>query len=115
MSSATPSESVELDPKPVEPPPSAPGTAAGETESERVAEETTHDDRPRWRQVAGRVPIELAIIALLAVVTRFAFLYDPRAIVFDEIYFREFALRYQEGTYYFDLHPPLGKLILGAW
>ncbi|MDO9353822.1 MAG: phospholipid carrier-dependent glycosyltransferase [Solirubrobacteraceae bacterium] len=55
------------------------------------------------------------ILTLVAAITRFAFLYNPRAIVFDEVYFREYALHYKAGTYYFDLHPPLGKLLLGAW
>ncbi len=72
-----------------------------------------HDSqRTGW---LGRVPGELYVLTLIAAVTRFAFLDKPRAIVFDEVYFREYALRYQEGTYYFDLHPPLGKLLLGAW
>lgn len=68
-----------------------------------------------WRRWPARVPGELYVLTALAALTRFAFLGSPRAIVFDEVYFREYALRYQEGSYYFDLHPPLGKLILGAW
>ncbi len=66
-------------------------------------------------RLLGRVPGELYVLTALAALTRFAFLSNPRAIVFDEVYFREYALRYQEGSYYFDLHPPLGKLLLGAW
>ncbi len=31
------------------------------------------------------------------------------------MYFRETALRYLEGSYFFDLHPPLGKLLLAGW
>ncbi len=62
-----------------------------------------------------RIPIELAILAFLAAVTRFASLSNPRAIVFDEVYFRAYSLNYKAGTFYFDVHPPLGKLLLGAW
>ena len=69
----------------------------------------------RWRRALLRVPGEVYVLTALAALTRFVSLGNPRAIVFDEVYFREYALRYQEGTYYFDLHPPLGKLILGAW
>lgn len=69
----------------------------------------------RLRRAIRRVPVELAILLFLAGVTRFAFLFDPDAIVFDESFFREFALHYQDGTYYFDLHPPFAKLLLGAW
>lgn len=78
-------------------------------------DDTSGSGTPGWRRSLGRVPGELYVLTVLAAVTRFAFLDRPRAIVFDEVYFREYALRYQEGTYYFDLHPPLGKLLLGAW
>ena len=62
-----------------------------------------------------KVPPELLVLTFLAAVTRFAALTHPRAIVFDEVYFREAALRYVNGTYFFDLHPPLGKLLLAGW
>ena len=60
-------------------------------------------------------PVEVMILGLLAAFTRLVAISHPKAIVFDEVYFREYALRYLDGTYYFDLHPPLGKLILGSW
>lgn len=60
-------------------------------------------------------PVEVLVLTGLALMTRLAGITYPRAIVFDEVYFREYALRYQSGSYYFDLHPPLGKLLLGAW
>jgi dolichyl-phosphate-mannose-protein mannosyltransferase len=61
------------------------------------------------------VPTELLVLTFLAAVTRLAVITHPRAIVFDEVYFRETALRYLEGSYFFDLHPPLGKLLLAGW
>lgn len=61
------------------------------------------------------MPVELPVLVFLAGVTRLAAITQPNAIVFDEVYFREYALRYLTGSYYFDLHPPLGKLLLGAW
>ncbi|HKR52352.1 MAG TPA: phospholipid carrier-dependent glycosyltransferase [Pseudonocardiaceae bacterium] len=61
------------------------------------------------------VPPELIVLIFLAAVTRLAAITHPRAIVFDEVYFREYALRYLDGSYYFDLHPPLGKLLLAGW
>jgi dolichyl-phosphate-mannose-protein mannosyltransferase len=35
--------------------------------------------------------------------------------VFDEVYFKAFAAHYLDGHYYFDIHPPLGKLILAGF
>ncbi len=61
------------------------------------------------------VPLELVVLTFLAAVTRLAAITHPRAIVFDEVYFRESALRYLDGSYFFDLHPPLGKLLLAGW
>jgi dolichyl-phosphate-mannose-protein mannosyltransferase len=66
-----------------------------------------------WQRL--NMPWELVILAFAAAVTRFTAITHPRAIVFDEVYFREFALRYLDGTYFFDIHPPLGKLLLAGW
>jgi dolichyl-phosphate-mannose-protein mannosyltransferase len=57
------------------------------------------------------------IIALfsLALLTRFWSLFTPNAVVFDEVYFKAFAGNYLTGQYFFDIHPPLGKLILAGW
>jgi dolichyl-phosphate-mannose-protein mannosyltransferase len=68
-----------------------------------------------WRHRLSRIPVEVVILGVLAALTRFVFLNDPHAIVFDEVYFREYALHYKSGVFYFDVHPPLGKLLLAAW
>ncbi len=58
---------------------------------------------------------ELLVLTLIAALTRFWNIWQPNAIVFDEVYFKEFAGNYLSGTYYFDVHPPLGKLLLAVW
>lgn len=94
-------------------PPAAPSASA---EVEAPEPEASAPAGPgRWKRALLRLPGEVYVLTALAALTRFVSLGSPKAIVFDEVYFREYALRYQEGTYYFDLHPPLGKLILGAW
>jgi dolichyl-phosphate-mannose-protein mannosyltransferase len=57
------------------------------------------------------------LIALIAgaAITRFWSLFFPNAVVFDEVYFKAFAAHYLDGKYYFDIHPPLGKLLLAAF
>jgi dolichyl-phosphate-mannose-protein mannosyltransferase len=57
------------------------------------------------------------LLALIAAgfVTRFWDIFHPNAVVFDEVYFKAFAAHYQDGHYYFDIHPPLGKLLLAGW
>ncbi len=75
----------------------------------------TAEAQPGWRRRLTRIPIEVVVLAALAGLTRLVFLNDPKAIVFDEVYFREYALHYKAQVLYFDVHPPLGKLLLAAW
>ena len=58
---------------------------------------------------------ELMVITILALITRVWNLFYPSSIVFDEVYFKTYAGDYLTGSYYFDPHPPLGKLLLGGW
>ncbi|KAK7744808.1 Dolichyl-phosphate-mannose--protein mannosyltransferase 4 [Diatrype stigma] len=55
--------------------------------------------------------IALAIITLLAFVSRFWGIGHPNEVVFDEVHFGKFASYYLERTYFFDVHPPFGKLL----
>ncbi|HEU0204210.1 MAG TPA: phospholipid carrier-dependent glycosyltransferase, partial [Burkholderiaceae bacterium] len=53
----------------------------------------------------------LALILLVSALLHFVFFSRPLQVVFDEVYFARFGLAYLDNRYYFDLHPPLGKLI----
>lgn len=56
-------------------------------------------------------------LIVLGFATRLFMLYNPNQVVFDELHFGKFASAYFTGEYYFDIHPPLGKLLiaLGAF
>eukprot|EP00741_Cyanophora_paradoxa_P001305 tig00000478_g1261.t1 len=54
------------------------------------------------------------IICILAFATRFWMLWNPPEVVFDEVHFGKFANGYLTGKFFFDIHPPLGKMLL-AW
>lgn len=51
---------------------------------------------------------------VIALITRLWQLGAPSDVVFDEVYFRQFAANYLSGHYFFDIHPPLVKLLFAA-
>ncbi|MCJ1374456.1 hypothetical protein MMC20_005688 [Loxospora ochrophaea] len=55
--------------------------------------------------------IALGVITALAFVTRFWGIGHPNEVVFDEVHFGKFASYYLQRTYFFDVHPPFGKLL----
>ncbi|CAJ0825309.1 15447_t:CDS:2 [Entrophospora sp. SA101] len=55
-----------------------------------------------------------SILTLLSFITRFYKIYHPNSVVFDEVHFGKFASYYLRRTYYFDVHPPLGKLMIAG-
>ncbi|CAH1758221.1 16812_t:CDS:2 [Entrophospora sp. SA101] len=56
----------------------------------------------------------LSILTILSFITRFYKIYHPNQVVFDEVHFGKFASYYLRRTYYFDVHPPLGKLMIAG-
>src|SRR3990167_8506056 len=57
----------------------------------------------------------LLIILAVSIATHFAFFGHPNQIVFDEVHFGKFISGYYTHQYYFDIHPPLGKLIIAGF
>lgn len=55
--------------------------------------------------------IAITIITILAFATRFYGISHPNQVVFDEVHFGKFASYYLQRTYFFDVHPPFGKLL----
>ncbi|KAK4537800.1 hypothetical protein CDCA_CDCA14G3825 [Cyanidium caldarium] len=71
--------------------------------------------RARFRLSLREAPVDVvlfAVLLLLSAVTRFWRLTRPASVVFDEFHFGKFLTYYFTGEYFFDIHPPLGKLLL---
>lgn len=62
------------------------------------------------------IKLEVDIVQILlfigALVTRTWQIGLPHAVVFDELHFSKFVSLYLQKTFFFDIHPPLGKLLL---
>jgi len=59
-------------------------------------------------------PIFIITILILSLITHFIFWGYPSETVFDEVHFGKFASGYLTQEYFFDIHPPLGKLLITA-
>nr|XP_025725344.1 protein O-mannosyl-transferase 2 isoform X2 [Callorhinus ursinus] len=63
-------------------------------------------------EAAGRWAL-LALVTLLAFATRFHRLDEPPHICWDETHFGKMGSYYINRTFFFDVHPPLGKMLIG--
>src|SRR3954469_10470483 len=66
------------------------------------------------RSLRERVRPEFIVLTVLSAAMHLWRLFTPKVVVWDEIHFEHHAGRYLAGTHYFDVHPPLGKLLYAA-
>nr|XP_015205841.1 PREDICTED: protein O-mannosyl-transferase 2 isoform X1 [Lepisosteus oculatus] len=60
-----------------------------------------------------RVVLSLVLVTLLSLFTRFYKILEPPHICWDETHFGKMGSYYINRTFFFDVHPPLGKMLIG--
>ncbi|XP_052789205.1 protein O-mannosyltransferase 1-like [Mya arenaria] len=84
-----------------------------ESESEEKTETTKQkQDEKQPFTVKLEVDCMQIVLFLAALATRTWQIGVPRAVVFDELHFAKFVSLYLRRIFFFDTHPPLGKMIL---
>ncbi|KAH0545032.1 hypothetical protein FGG08_000803 [Glutinoglossum americanum] len=78
------------------------GKDSGELDNSLQANKATRGSSTQWDY-----KLALVVITLLAFATRFWGIGHPDQVVFDEVHFGKYLQR----TYFFDVHPPFGKLL----
>ncbi|KAH6898672.1 family 39 glycosyltransferase [Thelonectria olida] len=83
-------------------------SSSSETELDKLAKAGAQRAAAQYE---GDYKIGFVLTTILAFVTRFWGISHPNEVVFDEVHFGKFASYYLERTYFFDVHPPFGKLL----
>uniref|UniRef100_UPI00398EDA03 protein O-mannosyl-transferase 2 n=1 Tax=Pristiophorus japonicus TaxID=55135 RepID=UPI00398EDA03 len=67
---------------------------------------------PAWDSGLGPLGL-LLLLTALSLLSRFYRLAEPRHVCWDETHFGKMGSYYINQTFFFDVHPPLGKMLIG--
>ncbi|KAJ3311656.1 hypothetical protein HDU76_003073 [Blyttiomyces sp. JEL0837] len=102
-----PQEVGEVENKPPKPPVKEKGKTGEELRKQLISEAEERD-----RMSEGIWNTTFIIVTIISFLTRVYQINEPNQVVFDEVHFGKFASYYLRGEYFFDVHPPLGKMLL---
>ncbi|KAJ2009549.1 Dolichyl-phosphate-mannose--protein mannosyltransferase 1 [Coemansia thaxteri] len=93
--------------------PSSPSSDASSSNDNEVPPAASPPFHAKWA-FSRTDGLLLLVVSMVAVLVRCYGLSTPNQVVFDEVHFGKFAGKYINGTYFYDLHPPLAKMMFAA-
>ncbi|ORX72966.1 PMT-domain-containing protein [Linderina pennispora] len=90
-----------------------PDTSSAPAKQQQQQQPASHLFFTEWTFTTADALV-LLLTTALAVIVRCHSLATPGQVVFDEVHFGKFAGKYINGTYFYDLHPPLAKMMFAA-
>ncbi|XP_041368198.1 protein O-mannosyl-transferase 1-like [Gigantopelta aegis] len=79
-----------------------------------ISRDHRHDNQNKPFSVKAEFDLMQLALTLVTLATRIWHISFPHAVVFDELHFAKFASLYLKKVFFFDVHPPLGKILLAA-
>ncbi|XP_063804311.1 protein O-mannosyl-transferase 2 isoform X2 [Pseudophryne corroboree] len=77
-----------------------------------MAEGKRFPGKPKWDREKGTWAV-LAAVTVFSFISRFYRLAEPPHVCWDETHFGKMGSYYINRTFFFDVHPPLGKMLIG--
>ena len=94
------------------------------SQNEVIPDDKSNDSKPTFQKGKSQhsvwtptARLQLILLSVVSASLRLFKINHPAQVVFDEVHFGGFASRYLRREYYFDVHPPLGKMLIAgiAW
>lgn len=71
-------------------------------------------DHEKKKEISPQCYKYILSISIISLILRLFRIGNPSQVVFDEVHFGGFASNYLRREYYFDIHPPIGKMIIAG-
>ncbi|XP_071164534.1 protein O-mannosyl-transferase 2-like [Mytilus edulis] len=82
------------------------------TNLKNVDNRKTEDENESFRTTERMYILLLLLFTILSIITRFYNIENPTHVCWDETHFGKMGSWYIKRTFFFDVHPPLGKMLI---